>query len=190
MAPAPVPSEPGGPVEPSPEAEPAVVVVRRTRAQWLVGALAWSVCAAPVALGALLAEGATPALLTMAGLAAVVAVVLDLVVRRDVRVEVTPSALRFRGRVVPWWAVDEVTLRRRLGVRTVTVTAFGTEQLTLPAPRTGPLVRNRHFDDDAAVLLRAWRSLHGDRRRPGDRADDLPGHGPRRGGGEPGGRAA
>ncbi len=188
MAPAPVPSEPGGPVEPSPEAEPAVVVVRRTRAQWVVGALGWSLCAAPVAVGAFLADGATPALLVMAAVAAVVAVALDLLVRRDVRVEVTPSALRFRSRVVPWWAVDEVTLRRRLGVRTVTVTAFGTEQLTLPAPRTGPLVRNRRFDEDAAVLLRAWRSLHGERRRPGDRADGLPGRAA--GGGEPGGRAA
>ncbi len=154
-----------------------VLVVRRTRVQWLAGALGWSLCAAPVVVVALVAGSVTPALLAVAGLVAVVAFGLDLVVRRDVHVEISPSGLRFGGRSVPWWAVDEVAVRRRAGVSRLQVTAFGAEVLVLPAPRGGPVVRNRHFDEDAALVQRAWRSLHGPRgataslrRTPGETA--------------------
>jgi hypothetical protein len=110
--------------------------------------------------GSLLAGDAGRALLVAGLLAAVVAGALDLVARRDVHVTVTPDALVVRDRSLPWWAVGEVRIRRRAGVRTVEVTAFGTERLSLPTPRCGPLVRNAHFDADAAVIERAWQALH------------------------------
>lgn len=137
-----------------------VFIIRRTRAQRLAGAAGWFVFATPLLIVLPFLEPTARAIVVTAVFGAGVLVAgFDLVARRDVRVELGVDGLRTNGRLVPWWAVDEVHERRFFGVRSVEITAFDLK-IWLPAPRSGPIVPNPGFDLELALLRQALASGH------------------------------
>jgi hypothetical protein len=147
---------------PRSESQPApgeVLLLRRTTAQWVSGALGRALCAAPLLIAVpFVPSDRRAVLLLTAGLAAITVAALDLIVRHDAHVEVSRDGLLSDGGFVPWWAVDDIALRSWLGRRRLVVRSFGSISSDLAAPRTGPLVRNPHFDDDVRILMLAWRA--------------------------------
>ncbi|MCX7621488.1 MAG: hypothetical protein N2037_11680 [Acidimicrobiales bacterium] len=150
----------GSPTSGQNEPEPdEVLLIRRTTGQWLVGALGRALSAFPLVLAApFLPEDRRAVLLLTAGLAALTVAVLDLIVRYDAHVEVSRDGLLGDFGFVPWWAVDELQIKSWCGRRRITMRSFGSIVSDLVAPRTGPLVRNRHFDDDTRLLMHAWKA--------------------------------
>jgi hypothetical protein len=121
----------------------------------VVGALGWFVCAVPlfVVLPWLEPTGRALVVGIVLGAGALLAA-FDLFVRRDLAIEVTPEGIRAEGRLLPWWAVEDVRERRVLGVRTIEIDVVGVA-LRPPVPRTGPVVRNPSFELDLRLLRTA-----------------------------------
>lgn len=149
-----------GPVPRSGKPAPGeVLLLRRTAAQWVSGALGRALCAAPLLFAVPFVPSDRRAMLLLtAGLAAITVAVLDLIVRNDAHIEVSRNGLLSEAGFVPWWAVDDIAIRSWLGRRRLVLRSFGSISTDLAAPRTGPLVRNPHFDDDVRIVMLAWRA--------------------------------
>ncbi len=144
----------------------AVVVLRPTSAQRVVGALSRAACATPLLLGALLGGGMVVTALAAMVIAGSVVFVLDLLVRRDQEVQLGVDHLVARGRTYPWWAIDTLVVRERRGRRDVLVGAFGLPPFPLDAPSSSVVAPRREFDREVALLLSVWERLRS--REPGE----------------------
>lgn len=171
--------EPAG----SPASKPAmpapgeVLIVRRTTAQWVTGALGRALCAGPLLIAVpFVSPDQRGVLLLTACLAAITVAALDLIVRQDAHIEVSRDGVLGDGGFVPWWAVDDITIRSWLGRRRLVVRSFGSIITDLVAPRTGPLVRNPHFDDDVRIVMLAWRAASTAPRETEHAVPDAPDH--------------
>jgi hypothetical protein len=136
-----------------------VVVLRPTRAQRVVGALARASCAAPLLLGAFLGGGMVTTALLTTFIAGSIVFVLDLAARADQEVQLRADSLVARGRSYPWWAIDQLEVRDRAGRRSIVLSAFGMPGFVLEAPRSSAVVAHRGFDREATMLLDAWERL-------------------------------
>ncbi len=144
---------PGSPVPADRSGE--VFIIRRTRAQRRAGVMGWALFATPMlALVPLLPADDRAIVLLVVVVSGLLLAGFDAVVRRHETIEVHVEGLASRGRLVPWWSIDDLRERRVLGVRTVELVVAGAP-LRLALPRSGPFVRNPGFDADLALLRTA-----------------------------------
>lgn len=138
-----------------------VVVLRPSRAQRVAGALSRAAFAAPLLLGVVFGGGIA-VLAVIVGLGAGAAIfAIDLAGRRHDQVELAVDALVVDGTSYPWWAIDSLESRTRLGSRWLEVAAFGLAPVRLAAPRAGLLAANPRFTEESALVMDAWTRLRG-----------------------------
>lgn len=144
---------PGSPVPADRSGE--VFIIRRTRAQRRASVLGWALFATPLlALVPLLPADDRAIVVMVVIVSGLLLAGFDAIVRRHESIEVHVDGLASRGRLVPWWSIDDLRERRVLGVRTVELVVAGSP-LRLALPRSGPFVRNPGFDADLALLRTA-----------------------------------
>ena len=135
------------------------VVLRPSSRQRVASAASRAAFAAPLLFGAVFGGGmiAVAIVATMGAVAAIFAI--DYRARRDEQIELAVDALVVDGTTYPWWAIDSIEERSRLGQRWVELAAFGLAPVRLPAPRAGTFAANDEFDREVAVVREVWARL-------------------------------